>query len=537
VTWMTWALALGLLMAAPPGPAPTGTVMIAVGGDVDSFNEYVAASTFAVDLSDQLFLSLLEEKEAEGAEPPRFGPRLARAWRVAPDGLSVTFELRDDVRWSDGRPTTSEDVVYTWRMQTDPAVAWADADLKENIASVEAAGPRAVTFKLKRRSPYALLDINEGHILPAHLFSATPVAGWRRTDFSTGLVTNGPFRLASYKPGQAVELSANPDYYERGQPGVGRVVFRIVPDPGVRLQQLLAGENDVLEAVPHEAVERIRSEPDLSLIRFDQRMYTYLCWNARRELFSDARVRRALTMALDRDEILRVLARGMGRPSAGPIVSSLWASDRDLKPLPYDAAAAKALLREAGWTDRDAAGTLVKQGVPFRFELEFNRGNTLREQIALRAAAQLAALGIAAVPRPVEWAAFQRKHREGDFDAFVGSRIVSTRVDLDGFVTGSEANYSGYSNRQVDELVRAAAAAGTLEAARPSWVKAQALIARDQPCTFLFEQDRLYAVRGRIRDVAVGALGLYGGLRRWRVEAPPAAAPSPRTSTPSPRWR
>lgn len=514
-----------ILAGASPGPGGP-VVVVAVGADIDSFNEYVAASTFAFDLADQLFLNLMEERPAVTPGPPDFLPRLARSWTISPDGLSVTFQLRDDVRWSDGQPTTADDVLYTWQVQTDPRVAWPDADLKANIAAVEVGGPQSVTVRLKRRSPYALLDINEGHILPRHVFARLPPDKWAEIDFSKGLVTNGPFRLASWKPGQSIELAPNPDYYEKGLPRLSRVVFRIVTDPGVRLQQLFAGENDVLESVPPEAVDRVTADPSLILVRFDQRMYTYLCWNDRHPMFADPRVRRALTMALNRDEMLRVLARGMGRPSAGPIVQALWAADATLKPPPFDPAEAGLLLKKSGWEDHDKDGVLDKDGQAFQFDLEFNRGNSLRENIALRAASQLGALGVKATPRAVEWAAFQKKHRDGAFDAFVASRIVSTRVNLDAFTTGADQNYAGYSSPELDEVARRAASASTIDEARPLWTKAQQIIARDQPVTFLFEQDRLYAVRRRILEIEPGPLGLFGGLRRWRVE--PSTTETPR---------
>jgi peptide/nickel transport system substrate-binding protein len=312
------------------------------------------------------------------------------------------------------------------------------------------------------------------------------------------------------------------------------VIFRIVPDPSIRLQQLLAGETDVLEAPAPESTPRIQSDPSLDVVRFDQRMYTYLCWNLRRDLFADPRVRRALTMALDRAEMLRVLARGMGRPSAGPIVSSVWAASRSLAPPPFDPAASRRLLEEAGWKDRDGDGVLDKEGRPFRFDLEFNQGNTLRENLALRASAQLADVGIKAVPRAMEWAAFQKAHRDGAFDAFVGSRITSTRVDLDSYTTGAPLNYSGYGNADLDKVVARAATAGTLEEARPLWEQAQEIVARDQPVTFLFEQDRLYAVRRRVHDLEPGPLGILGGLRMWSV-APPDGSSAAGPATPPPR--
>ena len=512
-------LVLVCLSGAAPADRP---VVIAVGGDVDSFNEYVAASTLAIDLADQLYLNLMEESADLSAGPPSFTPRLARAWEFAPDGLSVTLHLREDVLWSDGRETTSADVLYTWQSQTDAELGWPDAELKTNIASVEAPDAHTVIFKLRKRTPYTLLEINEGHILPRHALETIPREQWHQTDFSKNLVTNGPYRLAAWNPGESIELARNPGYYEKGLPGIGRVVFRIVTDPAIRLQQVFAGETDVLEGVPPEAVSTVTTDRLLRLMRFDQRMYTYICWNNRRPMFADPKVRRALTMALDREEMLAVLAKRMGRPAAGPMVSSLWAASRTLESIPHDPAASRGSLKEAGWEDHDGDGVVDKEGKPFTLEIEFNRGNTLRENLALRIASQLSSIGVKAVPRAVEWAAFQKKHRDGDFDAFVASRIVPTRVDLESFVTGDSSNYAAYGNAEVDSLVARAREAATLDEARPLWEKAQQIIVHDQPVTFLFEQDRLYAVARRILGVEPGPLGLLATLRKWRLGPAPA---------------
>lgn len=518
--------ALVVVLLLTPATAADRQVVIAIGADVESFNEYVTTSTLALDIAGQLFLGLMEELPTPPRTPPAFGPRLARSWTVAPDGLSVAFKLRDDVRWSDGQPTTAQDVRYTWQVQTDPALGWPDADIKSNIKDVRVDGPYQVTFLLTKPGQHTLLDINEGHIIPKHAWSTIPTAEWLRTDFSKKLVTNGPFRLASWKPAQAIALERNPDYYEKGAPALDRVLFRIVPDPHIRLQQLLAGETDVLETVAPESVDRIRAQESLRIVRIDQRMVTFVCWNLRRSLFGDPRVRRALTLALDRDAILQTLAGGMGRPSAGPIVSSLWAADDTIRPLPLDRAAAKKLLDESGWKDADGDGTREKDGRTFSFDIEFNRGNTLREKIALNAASQLSDVGIRAVPRAVEWAAFQSKHSDGDFDAFVGSRIASTRVNLDSWTTGSPRNNAGYASAGFDALNARALAAISMEEARPIWMQAQRMIAEDQPVTFLFEQDRLYAVRKGIEGIEEGSLGLFESLRKWSLRAPAQAAPA-----------
>ncbi len=299
-----------------------------------------------------------------------------------------------------------------------------------------------------------------------------------------------------------------------------------MPDPAVRLQQLLTGEADLVELAAPEWADRIAGEPGLNLVRFDQRMYLY--WNHRRPMFADASVRRALTMALDRGSMLAVLARGMGRPAAGPIVSSQWAFDPSLEPLPYDPRASRRMLSAAGWRDADADGVLEKDGVSFGFDLEYSRGNVLGESLALRAAAQLAEVGVRAVPCALDFAAMQKRRRSGALEVFLGARIASTRVEMDSFTTGAPLNYSGYSNPALDDLVARAARAGSLEEARPLWARAQRILAEDQPVSFLFEYDRAYGVSRRLEQVEAGPLGVFVGLRSWRLRDAAAWEPAPR---------
>ncbi len=203
--WVAVVTLAAAAAAGSPEPAAAIPAVVSVAADLDSFNEYVATSTFAADVADQLFLTLREERPAPPGGLPGFLPRLERSWEVAPDGLSVTFRLHDDVRWSNGRPTTAEDVVFTWRAQVDEGLGWAGADLKEAIASVVAADPRTVAFTMKRPGPYTLLDINEGHVLPAHALASVPPAAWRTTDFSRAWSPTAP---SAWPPGSRARRSS-----------------------------------------------------------------------------------------------------------------------------------------------------------------------------------------------------------------------------------------------------------------------------------------------------------------------------------------
>ena len=266
----------------------------------------------------------------------------------------------------------------------------------------------------------------------------------------------------------------------------------------------------------------------MSLVKVPDLSYTFISWNTARPLFADARVRRALTLAIDRPAIIEGLQPGVGRPSAGPVLSFMWAADPTLKPLPYDPAAARALLKEAGWEDRDADGILDRGGVPFRFELETNQGSGLRADIVQMVSAQLKKVGVEAVPRVIEYGAFIAGHEKHEYDAFVSSWRESTKVDLKSVFHSTAKsggyNYGQYSDPELDQVIDQARMESDREGARKLWARAQAIIVRDQPFTFLFERDRLHAVPRTLTGFRPSPRSAYIGLEEWSLEGKAAAA-------------
>lgn len=497
-------------------------------GDVTSFNVYAATNAFSQEVADLLYLRLAVEQDDFEQGPPTFRPALATRWSFSPDRTTLTFELNPAARWSDGRPITAADVAFSHRAAASPEVAWVGSDVKEFVADLAASEPGSVRYRFSRIYPYQLMDAVEGSILPAHVHGEVPFADWPRTAFLDAAVSSGPFRLARYERGTVIELSRNPDYLFAPLPRLDRVMFRIIPDEGALVDELLTGGLDMLENVSEEAARRLQAVERLRLLRVPDLSYGFVCWNTARPLFADPRVRRALTLAIDRGAILEGLLPATGRPSAGPILSFMWAYDPGLSALPYDPAAARALLREAGWEDRDGDGTLDREGRPFRFELETNQGSTLRASIVEMITAQLARIGVTAVPRVFEFGAFIARHEGHEFDAFVGSWRESTKVDLKSVFHSSARqagfNYGSYADAELDALIEAARAEADPTTARDLWHRAQRIIARDQPFTFLFERDRLHAIDRRIEGVRPSPRSAFAGLEEWSVAAPATAA-------------
>jgi peptide/nickel transport system substrate-binding protein len=529
--WLIAPLALLLAffsLASPASPATKSKtspkkIVIGVRGDISSFNIYTATTAFSQEIIDLVHVRLAEEQDDFRNGPPSFKPALATSWELSPDRATLTFHLDPHARWSDGQPLTSADVLFSHKAAASPDVGWVGSDVKEAIAAAATPDPKTIVFSFSKPYPYQLMDAVEGNVIPAHFYQSTPLAEWPKKAFLETPPASGPFLVKRYEHGSLIELVRNPTYFRAPLPRLDDVIFRIIPDETTLLNELLAGGIDVMENLPEAAVKKVEASPRLRIVRVPDLSYTFISWNTGRPLFADARVRRALTLAIDRTAIIEGLLRATGRPSAGPILSFMWAADPTLKPLPYDPDGARALLKEAGWADSDSDGILDRQGVPFRLELETNQGSGLRSDIVQMVSAQLKKVGIEAVPRIIEYGAFIAGHEKHEYDAFVSSWRESTKVDLKSVYHSSAIasgyNYGQYANPELDKVIDQARIESDREAARKLWAQAQAIIVRDQPVTFLFERDRLHALPKNLTGFHSSPRSAYVGLEDWSIEA------------------
>jgi peptide/nickel transport system substrate-binding protein len=512
---------------APP-PAPT-TLVIATGVDISGVNELVASATrqFDQDVLSQLFLRLAQEQPDYAEHPPTFAPQLASSWDSSPDGLTLTFHLRDDVKWSDGVPVTADDVRFTWQAQTSNEVGWPNAYLKDSIRDVEVADPHTVRFHFTRRFATQMLAANEGLILPAHAWSKLPFAQWPESAdwFRDHLVVDGPFTIERWKPQEEVVLRANAGYYKPERPRLERVVFRVVPDEAARLQELVGGEAGLVEGVPPDRTDEVSRVPGRRVQSVWIRAYTAIVWNTRRPPFDDPKVRRALTLAIDRPGLVEAVWHGRARIADSPVLSTVWAHPADLHPLPYDLAEARRLLAEAGFRDTNGDGVLERRGKPLRIELSTNIGNQLRHDALVLIQDQLARAGVAVTPAFRESSAQRAKLTAHEFDGALTAWGMPTDLDLRYGFDGRDpqgTNWGRYSNREIDRLLDEIDRQPDLAAAKPLFVRIQQLIHEDQPYTFLWEQPRFIGLDARL-TATPSALSTFTGLEDWQL-----AATSPR---------
>jgi peptide/nickel transport system substrate-binding protein len=300
------------------------------------------------------------------------------------------------------------------------------------------------------------------------------------------------------------------------------MVFRIVPSKTPLVNQLLSGAIDFLDGISPADAARVQDAPDIDLTVFADRSYTHVCWNLRRPVFADPHVRRALALAVDRDALMEVVYNGFALRSAGPVLSSMWAFNRGIEPLPFDPEGARRLLAEAGWEDSDGDGILDRDGARLAFELLAPAESETRQDVALLIERDLARIGVSVEPRFIEWGALQAAMDGGTFDAFVNRWIEPTQVDLWGIWHSSPPgeptfNFGGYSNQEVDRLLEEIDSEPDFKTQKPLLDRVQELIVADQPYLFLVENTRLVGHNSRIQGTDINAGSIFFNVTDWTI--------------------
>jgi peptide/nickel transport system substrate-binding protein len=347
---------------------------------------------------------------------------LAARWEPSADWKTWTVELRPDVRWHDGVPVTSADIVFTVNLWKHPDVLFYGAAPVDSIVVLDSLRFRAF---LKRPSDWPLdgWDV----FYPAHLLEDLDPSEFHEWEFWTQPVGNGPFRYVRHIPETMVELEANPDYY-LGRPSLDRV--RIQFKTGGQSQsgvvELLAGNVDVVSGLSPVEAGMLEEEPGLHAYYVYQALSTWLIWNFFDPRFSDVGVRQALAHATDREE----LHRALGFPDGVPVTDGVFfmcdpQNIRAPQPHAYDLERARTLLADAGWRDSDADGVLDRDGVPFSFTLLLDRRAT---SAAVFVQEQLRRIGVDMQLLALDWSVVNERFEAGDFEAIIVQRVTPERI-------------------------------------------------------------------------------------------------------------
>jgi len=486
-------------------------------GDAMILNPILLGDSASGDICSRVFNGLV-----------RYGPdmklqgELAERYEVQDGGKTIIFTLRKGVKWHDGQPFTSADVKFTYDALMAPDTRTPYRSNYELVKSVEVLGPYKIRVRYVRAFSPALESWMMG-MLPAHLLKGKDL---NKDPFNRAPIGTGPFKFKEWKTNEKLTLSVNKDYFE-GRPGLAGLVTRVIPDQPVQFLELQAGNIDEVGLSPDLYETRAATPKFLAKYRrfnYPSYNYVYLGFNLARPMFKDVRVRRAITLAINRSALVKGLLRGHGTEITGPFLPELWAYDKSVKPLPYDTREALRLLESAGWKRNPKTGKLADaSGKPFKFTVVTNQGNRVREQCATAIQWMLKEVGIDIEVRVVAWPTFIAEFvNKRKFDAVILGWSLGLDPDQYDIWHSSktaehEYNFVGYRNAEVDRLlVRGRETFPLAERAR-IYKRIHAIIAKDQPYVFLFAPEALVALDNRFEGVQQTPIGISWNIHQWFV--------------------
>ena len=459
-----------------------------------------------------------------------YAPQLAESWQFSKDCLTLTFKLRKNVKWHDGRPFTAEDVLFTYRAMMNPKTPTSYRDDFEPVKDVQAPDP--YTVRVTYSQPFAKALGSWGQsMLPKHLLEPYVEKGTLRdAPQVTKPVGTGPYRFMEAKTGEKVVLVANKDYYVEGRPYLSRIVYRIIPSQATIFLEVKAKGVDMARLTGVQFARQTdypAFKKDYNKYRYADNRYTYFGFNLKDPRFSDRRVRQAFAHAINKPELIEGVLMGLGSEATGPYRPGTWAYTDKVRRYPYDPARAKQLLAEAGWKDRTGDGLLRnKEGQPFAFTIRTNQGNEERKKIAEIIQERLKDIGVQADIQTIEWAAFLKEYlKQKRFDAIILGWGTGIDPDQYGIWHSSQSgpdqlNQVSYSNPEVDALLEKGRASCHQKERVATYHRIQEILAEDQPYVFLYFQDSLWAVSSRVRGIKPAPAGIGYNFIDWFVPKP-----------------
>ena len=512
-----------------------GTLVVSVGGDPD-----ILLPPLTVSNTGRLVNALVYDQLAQiGASlntvgDQGFEPQLARSWQWSADSLSIAFSLDPRARWHDGKPVRASDVRYTHRLYADSSTGSPFATVIANIDSVSVRDSSTAVFWFGKRSPLQFFDaVHSMSILPEHVFAGARGVALRSSPAARSPVGSGRFRFVRWRPGASVDLIADTSNY-RERPKLDRVVLTVAPDFNTALARVVGGEADLLEQIPFASLPQVAANPDLRALPAAALEYSFIQFNLRARgnrsrphpVFGDRTLRRALTMAVDRERTVRSAYDTLARTAVGPTVRAFATTDTTLRQIPHSPDAARRLLDSLGWRDSDGDGTRERNGRPLQFKLAVPSSSKARVNMAVLVQEQLRQVGVKADIDQMEFAAFLDRETQRDFDAVFGSWHSDASpggIRQTWGTKGSQAkggsNFGSYENSVFDAHIDSGLAAMTLDSRRSQFTAAYQQIIDDAPAIWMAEPRRILVLHRRIDVKGIRPDAWWAGMGSWSIPA------------------
>jgi peptide/nickel transport system substrate-binding protein len=496
-----------------------------------SYGEYGRSATLDPITSNEMISLRITELIFNGLvginEKQEIVPELAERWDRSTDGRTYTFFLRKDVTWhpkegEEPKPFTAEDVIFTYKIMMHPKTITPLKVRYEFILAVEKLDDYTVKFTLKRPILNALAKFSF-KVIPKH-GPSNPLYLTRDDRFVQGPIGTGPYILKNITAEREIILNANDNYF-KGRPHIDKLIAKPFADQNIMTQALMFNAIDMIVLVNPRDLPEIQGDKRFILQPYNALSYSFFGYNVRNPLLADKRVRKAFTHAVNRQEMLDSFFNGQGTIISGPFAPGSWAYNLDVQPLPFDPEKARALLQEAGFS-RGADGFMQKDGKRLALSLKvpIEKESEAVKRVVLAFKNYLKNIGVDIKVEFKEWQSWKEDvFLEHDFDIIFAIWVFDDSADISSLFHSGEIgawknNFGGYSNPEVDGLINESKLTLDHEKRRTINRKLHAILAEENPYTFLWTLTNYAAYHKKVRRVAIHPYKFFSYADDWFME-------------------
>jgi peptide/nickel transport system substrate-binding protein len=499
-------------------------------GGALNYGEYGRATTLDPITSNDMISLRISELLFNGLvgidEKQEIVPELAEQVEISDDGLKYTFYLRKEVTWhpregEEPKPFTADDVIFTYNVMMHPKTVTSLKVRFEFIESVTKIDDYTVEFMLKRPILNALAKFSF-KIIPKH-GPENPEFLTREDPFVHKPIGTGPYMLRNITADREVVVVANNNYFQ-GRPHIDKFIARPFADQNIMSQALMFNAIDMIVLVNPRDIPQIQGDKRFVLQPYNALSYSFFGYNMRSPLLADKRVRKAITYAVNRQEMLDSFFQGQGTIISGPFAPGSWAYNLDVEPLPYDPQKAIEFLNEAGFVRGDD-GIMEKDGEKLSLTLKvpIEKESEAVKRVVLAFKNYLGKIGVDVQGEFKEWMSWKEdvflKH---DFDVIFASWVFDDSADITSLFHSSEVgpwsnNFGAYGNPEVDGLIVESKLTLDHEKRRTIYRKLHSILAEECPYTFLWTLTNYAAYNKKLRHVAIHPYKFFSFADAWYI--------------------
>lgn len=472
-------------------------------------------------------------------------PELAKSYEISDDNLSITFKLNDNIKWSDGKTLTADDIAFTFTSLADKGYTGSKYGYVEKlkgakdyhegsadkIEGIEVIDKNTIKFTFAEPYSPGLTNLGSIGIIPKHIWGEVPIAQWKdKKDLLTKPVGTGPYEVVSFTEGQDVQLKRNDNYFD-GDVKTEKFILKVTNED-TATGELLNGTVDVIDAsnLKNKDIKELESE-GMDVTSYDSNLVQYMGFNLRDKKFQDKNLRQAFMYALDRNAMVDKLLEGNGQVVDTPMLPSSWSypDKSTLNNYKYNKDKAKELLKQAGYEDRDNNGIVEdKDGKELVVTLAYPTGNKLREQTAPIIQANLKDIGVKMELENMEFTALMDKVvANHDFELYLMGNNLSLDPDPKPYWHSTSAsdekgnsawNISSFKNEKADQLIEQGISVSDQKQRKEIYSQFGKLLNDEVPWAYLYSQNIRKAYNPHLKDFKPYTFNDFDNVKNWYID-------------------